>query len=297
MLNRPWKVVAVFNTAAVLAAAAIMLAAGNFDWIVLGAVVIVATLAGMFLAWTLRDYRAGNRAQNEALRRVNDELEARYKDLEAFSFSVAHDLKTPIASILGYTYLLRERPSTPEGDPVYVAGEIEDAAVKMSEIIDSILVLANVGIQKVEIQPLRMDRIMANIEKRLEQMIAQSNATIVVPPTWPEALGYDPWIEEVWVNYMSNGIKYGGTPPHLVLDAQPDGEYIKFAVCDNGPGISQQDQGKLFSEFTRLEKSRKEGHGLGLAIVKRVLDKLGGEYGVVSEPGEGSTFYFKLPAI
>ena len=297
LLNRPWKIVLAFNLAAVLAAEAIMLFTGGTNWVVLGVVVVVATVIGSILAQALSVYRASNRAHNEALQRVNAELQARYKDMEAFSYSVAHDLKTPIASILGYTYLLREHREESESNPVYVAGEIEEAAIKMSEIIDSILVLANVGIQKVDLQPLQMDQIMANIEKRLAPMIAELNAEIVVPPRWPPALGYDPWIEEVMVNYLVNGIKYGGTPPRLVLKAEADGEFVRFSVCDNGRGIDPADRDKLFSEFTRLDKNRTDGHGLGLAIVRRVMDKLGGEYGVESEPDGGSAFYIKLPKV
>ncbi|HUF39451.1 MAG TPA: HAMP domain-containing sensor histidine kinase [Anaerolineales bacterium] len=297
-LNRPWKIVVAFNLAALLAAIAIMLAtSGGVDLAVLAVIALVATATGAFLSWTLKEYRAWNVAQNEALRQVNEELELRYKDLEAFSFTVAHDLKTPIAAILGYTYLLRVHNDKVEGDPVYIAGEIEEAAEKMSEIIDSILVLASVGIQKAEIGPLPMDQIMANIEKRLEQTIAQAKAEIVVPSRWPPALGYAPWIEQVLVNYITNGIKYGGSPPRVVLEAEPEGDFVRFSVCDNGHGIPPEDQDKLFIEFTRLDHGRTDGHGLGLAIVRRVLEKLGGEYGVESEPGKGSTFYFKLPGM
>jgi signal transduction histidine kinase len=275
----------------------IMLASGGIDITVLAVVMIVATLAGLFLSWTIRDFRVWNRTQNEALQRVNAELEARYKDLEAFSFSVAHDLKTPIATILGYSYLLREHYGEAAGNPVDVAEEIEGAAIKMSEIIDSILTLANVGIRQVELQPLRTDVILRNVEKRLERELDAANGIIEKPSEWPAALGYDPWVEEVWVNYVSNGIKYGGSPPRLVLKAEPDGEFVRFSVCDNGAGIAPEDHRRLFTEFTRLEKGRTEGHGLGLAIVRRVLEKLGGEYGVESVPGKGSTFYFKLPAV
>ena len=110
-------------------------------------------------------------------------------------------------------------------------------------------------------------------------------------------LGYAPWVEEIWVNYLSNGLKYGGSPPYLELGAalQPDG-FVKFWVTDNGNGIPLEDQARLFAEFVRLEVARVEGHGLGLSIVRRITDKLGGTVGMDSQLGEGSTFYFTLPA-
>ncbi len=114
------------------------------------------------------------------------------------------------------------------------------------------------------------------------------------------ALGYAPWVEEVWVNYLSNAIKYGGRggePPRMELgaEAQADG-MIRFWVHDNGAGITPEDQARLFTPFTRLDQVRAAGHGLGLSIVRRIADKLGGHVSVDSQIGEGSTFSFTLAA-
>jgi signal transduction histidine kinase len=127
-------------------------------------------------------------------------------------------------------------------------------------------------------------------------LIDEMQAEIVLPDVWPKAMGYSPWIEEVWVNYLSNGVKYGGQPPHLELGArvQNDG-FVRFWVSDSGPGISPEDQTRLFTPFTQLEQVRVTGHGLGLSIVRRIVEKLGGEASVESEVGKGSTFSFTLP--
>jgi two-component system sensor histidine kinase/response regulator len=103
-------------------------------------------------------------------------------------------------------------------------------------------------------------------------------------------LGYAPWIEEVWANYISNA---RGQPPQVTIGAtaQPDGR-IRFWVQDNGSGLSTEAQQRLFTPFTRLEQAHIKGHGLGLSVVQRIIEKLGGQVGVESM---GSTFYFTLP--
>ncbi|MCB0212845.1 MAG: HAMP domain-containing histidine kinase, partial [Anaerolineae bacterium] len=99
-----------------------------------------------------------------------------------------------------------------------------------------------------------------------------------------------------WVNYLTNALKYGGTPPILGLGythAPP--KFIRFWIKDNGPGLSKEHQREIFTEFTRLDESGVQGHGLGLATVRRIIEKLNGDVGVESTPGQGSTFYFTLP--
>jgi signal transduction histidine kinase len=118
-----------------------------------------------------------------------------------------------------------------------------------------------------------------------------------LPQKWPTAVGYSPWIEEVWVKNISNGLKYGGQPPQMELGADMGPEGVaRFWVRDNGPGLSAEKQAVLFTEFVRLNEVRVEGFGLGLSIVRRIMDKLGGRVGVNSMEGAGSEFYFELPA-
>ncbi|HSD82802.1 MAG TPA: HAMP domain-containing sensor histidine kinase, partial [Anaerolineae bacterium] len=117
---------------------------------------------------------------------------------------------------------------------------------------------------------------------------------------WPTVLGYSPWVEEVWVNYLSNAIKYGGLPPaaprvELGFNKRPD-HFIRFWVRDHGPGIPLEEQADLFVAFGEHTKVRATGHGLGLSIVRMIVEKMGGQVGVESTLGQGSTFYFTLPA-
>jgi signal transduction histidine kinase len=128
-------------------------------------------------------------------------------------------------------------------------------------------------------------------------MIEQSQVQISEPDGWPAAVGYAPWVEEMWANYLSNAIKYGGQPPRVELgcDLRPDHK-VRFWVRDHGSGLTPEEQVQLFSPFTRLSKVNIEGHGLGLSIVQRIAERLAGEVGVESQPGQGSLFFFTLPA-
>jgi signal transduction histidine kinase len=111
------------------------------------------------------------------------------------------------------------------------------------------------------------------------------------------AVGHGAWIEEIWVNYISNAVKYGGTPPHIELGATPGNGSVTFWVRDNGTGIPADKVNQLFKPFTRLDEARAKGYGLGLSIVKIIADRLGGEVGVLGNPDGGSTFFFTLPAV
>ena len=233
----------------------------------------------------------------EALRQHTLELEARNEELDAFGHTVAHDLKGPLNTMLGFARVL------PETWRIISEDEIEEylriiasTGNKMNNIIDELLLLASTRKEEVEAVPLDMASIVAGARQRLGYMVWEYGAEIIEPDNWPSALGYAPWIEEVWVNYLSNAMKYGGRPPRMELGAteQPDG-MVRFWIRDNGEGLSPEEQSRLFTPYTQLHRVRARGHGLGLSIVLRIVTKLGGEVGVESQEGQGSTFAFSLP--
>ncbi|MBN2389779.1 MAG: HAMP domain-containing histidine kinase [Anaerolineae bacterium] len=127
-------------------------------------------------------------------------------------------------------------------------------------------------------------------------MIDEKQAHLILPESWPVALGYAAWVEEIWANYLSNALKYGGDPPQITLGWEALDTGFRFWVQDNGAGLTAEEQARLFSPFTRLDQVSVKGHGLGLSIVQRIGEKLGGQVGVESAPGQGSTFWFTLPA-
>lgn len=235
-----------------------------------------------------------------ALRQSITELQARNKELDAFARTVAHDLKNPLGIIMSYGELLSGAGLTMRPDELeLIFTELQKAGRKATNIIEELLLLASMRKETVKLRLLNMAEIVAEAQGRINLMIQEYQAEIVSPPTWPQVQGYGPWVEEVWVNYLSNGLKYGGKPPHLELGAtlQEDG-VVRFWVRDNGPGLPPEAQALLFTEFTRLDEIRAKGHGLGLAIVRRIVEKLGGQVGVESAnvPGQGCTFYFSLAA-
>ena len=252
---------------------------------------------------SLQGLRRQLQQANKDLEQKLDELQARNAELDAFAHTVAHDLKNPLSTILGFAHLLAQRPEMFESQAEMAkeAGRILSGAKKMNDIIESLLLLAGVRKEMVALSPLDMGKIVAEVHERLGALINEYQPEIILPPSWPQADGYAPWIEEVWANYLSNAMKYGGQPPRVELGAESvngaDGKpMVRFWTRDNGPGLSPEDQTKLFTPFTRIHVTRAKGHGLGLSIVQRIVEKFGGEVGVVSQPGQGSTFYFTLPA-
>jgi signal transduction histidine kinase len=142
-----------------------------------------------------------------------------------------------------------------------------------------------------------MAQVVANVQARLSYMIRQQQAQLILPQVWPDAVGYGPWLEEVWANFLSNALKYGGRPPRVELGAsgRSDG-MLRFWTRDNGPGIPPEARTCLFTRGNPLSRLSHMGDGLGLPIVHTIVEKLGGEVGVESEEGQGSLFFFTLPA-
>ena len=246
------------------------------------------------------------RVQAEAsLRYHMDELMTRNEQLDAFAHTVAHDIKSPMSTVIGYGRVLKSMFRTLPDDEIETQLNVMiSTSTQVTRIVDALLLLARVSRQEdVEVDVLDMGMILDNTLDRLSEVIDRAGATLELPPSWPPALGHGLWIEQVWTNYISNGIKYGGQPPRLVLgyealsDRGESGEdgFVKFWVRDNGKGLNEPQRSQLFTPFTRLHTSRAKGHGLGLTIVRRIITRLGGEVGVNPVEGGGSCFWFTLP--
>jgi PAS domain S-box-containing protein len=240
----------------------------------------------------------------ESLRQYAAELEARNEELDAFAHTVAHDLKGPLSNVMGFAELLaQDYAAFTTGQLLDCLQSIAQSSDKMTKIINALLLLSSVRkMEEVRVEPLDMDGVVAETRKRLASLIDEYQAEVIVPAAWPTAIGYEQWVEEVWVNYVSNAIKYGGRPPRVELgaEARSDGDApltVRFWVRDNGAGISPEEQARLFTPFTRLDQVHVKGHGLGLSIVRRIVEKLGGQVAVESEVGRGSVFSFTLPAV
>ena len=218
-------------------------------------------------------------------------------ELDTYARSVAHDLKQPVAALLGYSELLLEMQAEelPDMLPTNILEKMAQSAEFASQIIDALLLLATIDKTEVNLRPINMETAVGNVLLRLQPMIEQHQGRIILPDTWETAVGYQPWVEEIWANYLSNGLKYGGEAPVITISCEPySTNMIRYWVQDNGPGIPPEISDKLFDEMKR-PRLAKNSHGFGLSIVRRIVDKLGGTAGFKSEPAQGSQFFFTLP--
>lgn len=244
---------------------------------------------------SIRDVTA--RKKNEQkLEQVAANLKAQNEDLDAYAHTVAHDIKAPLSIMIGFTAALFEQHRELDPDDlerylhnVYRSGR------KAESIINELLLLASVRQQKVELSPIDMGYVVNQAKTRLEYMFEDHKAELHMPSRWPLVQGYAPWIEEVWANYLSNALKYGGKPPTVTLNYEERETDVKFWVEDNGRGLSEEDQKELFKQFPKINSMRVDGHGLGLSIVRRIITRLGGRVGMESVSPTGSRFYFTLP--
>ncbi len=232
------------------------------------------------------------------VRQMNEELRQRNKALDAFSRIVAHDLKNPLQMIVGFAEVLERYGTTLSEEEVRQSlSSIARNARKMGHIINELLLLAQMRRDQIECYPLNMAKIVAAAVERLQDLIVRQRAHLIIPDHWPTARGYAPWIEEIWVNYISNAIKYGGDPPIVELGADlPQEGFIRFWVQDNGSGIPEEAKSLLFRPFQRLQPRRITGHGLGLSIVHTIVERFHGQVGVDNAADGGAIFWFTLPA-
>ena len=238
------------------------------------------------------------------LQRSNLELQQQNAELDAFSHTVAHDLLNPLGILMGYGYLLTEQAKEQnDSQMLEFSSKIVSTARRIESIINELMLLARLRKEEIQLKELDMPAILANVQENLAEIISSYQAQLYMPPVWPRSLGHDTWVAAIWENLISNAIKYGGHPPKVEIGAEPvteetnDQPVIRFWVRDNGNGLTEEEQSRLFTEFTRLHQLRARSHGLGLSIVRRVVEKLGGQVNVESVVGQGSIFYFTLPAV
>jgi PAS domain S-box-containing protein len=229
---------------------------------------------------------------------IEQELRERNEELDAFAHTVAHDLNASMSLVVGYSDTLAAIHQTlsPEELHEYLM-LIARNGRKMSNIINELLLFASMRRKDIPFKPLNMAAIVEEALRRLDYEVQTVEAEIIKPESFPRAVGHAAWVEEVWFNYISNGLKYGGRPPRLELGSTILGDgTIQFWVQDNGGGLSESQQGVVFTPPSQTGILRVQGHGLGLSIVRRIVDKLNGRVFVESQMEKGSRFGFILPA-
>ncbi len=238
----------------------------------------------------------------QSLAEKNQQLQQQNRELDAYSHTVAHDLKTPINSLNMSLEALQEHLHHTlncqlDDKALKYMNYVEKSTHKMKNIIEALLLLGQTrNRSKIQMQVLDIEILFKQAKSRLQNEIQCKQIDIILPGQWLAARGYAQWIEEVWVNYLSNAVKYGGNPLVIQIGCEVWHEkYARFWVLDNGECLDEEARKQLFVPFTRIGQVRVEGHGLGLSIVQRIVESCEGEAGVESLPGQGNKFYFTLP--
>ena len=219
------------------------------------------------------------------------------KELESFSYSVSHDLRAPIRSINGYAKMLQEDyASKLDDEAIRLSSQITNYAAKMGHLIDDLLAYSRIGRKELVKNNIDMNNMVAEVFREI--LTDQKNQAIELKVTHLlPALGDPAVIKQVWVNLISNAVKYTGKKEKPVIEIRSENKAneVVYSVCDNGVGFDMQFADKLFGVFQRLHSEEEfEGTGVGLAIVHRIITKHGGKVWADAGINEGATFYFTL---
>ncbi len=224
------------------------------------------------------------------------ELTKANRELAAFAYSVSHDLRTPLRSINGFSHLLSERFGPILGDEgKRMTRVIVEATARMGRLIDDLLAFSYVGRTQMRIVDVDM-------ESQAREVFAELTRDMANPPAFrlsglPRARGDPSMLRQVWVNLISNAIKFSGKRENPEIELgweQGEGRAVYF-VRDNGAGFDMRYYDKLFGVFQRLHGPREfEGTGVGLALVQRIVQRHGGTIQALSEPGKGARFSFTI---
>lgn len=238
--------------------------------------------------------RAGHLEELVAQRTA--ELTATNKQLEAFVYTIAHDLRAPLRSMRGFSELLvAEAGGSLSAAGQTYADRINKSAAFMDELLRDLLDFSRISQQHVELTPVKLAGVVASVLARVQHEIQEKHARVESAGPWPSVLAHEPTLAQVLFNLVSNALKFvaPGVPPVLRLWSEAQGGSIRVWVEDNGPGIAPDHQAQIFQLFTRLEGDRHAGTGIGLAIVQKGVERMGGRAGVESI-GPGSRFWFEL---
>ncbi|HEX7070215.1 MAG TPA: ATP-binding protein [Rhodothermales bacterium] len=246
---------------------------------------------------SMHDVTDQRRAEEEARRRTL-ELQEVVAELEAFSYSVSHDLRAPLRHIGGYADLLmkRARESLDEKSRRYLE-TISQAVQRAGHLIDDLLEFSRTSRRDMEHRPVDMQGQVAEVRQELEPEHEGRQVEWTIDPL-PPAHGDRAMLWSVWYNLLSNAIKYTGRqqPARIHVGSRREGSEVVYFVRDNGIGFDMRYADKLFGVFQRLHSTNEfEGTGIGLANVRRIVARHGGRTWAESAPGAGATFYFSLP--
>lgn len=253
-----------------------------------------------------QELREELQSSNEELRKIQDELEKTIdklevsnRDLEQFAYVASHDLQEPLRMVSSFTQLLERRYKNQldENADEYIEF-IVDGAKRMKDLINDLLAFSRLNTERREFEPVNMETSLNRVFSYFETSIQETKAKITHDPL-PTIMGDPSQITQLFQNLISNAIKFHGKEQlQIHISTHKSGKRWVVGVSDNGIGINQDHQKKIFDIFKRLHtREEYDGTGIGLAICKKIVERHGGKIWVESKPGKGSTFYFTIPQL
>ena len=285
---------------------------GDFHWHIERALPL-RNEDGNIIKWfgTCTDIHEKKQAE-QMIRKMNKELERRVSErtsalqeindqMEAFCYSVSHDLRAPLRAMRAFTQVLLEdySPALDDAGKDYL-NRVGASAERMDRLIQDLLHYSRLGRMELNLAPTSTDRLVESVLVDLAQEISQKQAAIQVQKPLPDVIAQETVLEQVLQNLISNALKFSrpDVPPLIRIWSETREGRVRISVQDNGIGIPPQHHQRIFRVFERLHGlDRYPGTGIGLAIVQKGIERMRGVVGIASEPGKGSCFWFELPAV
>ncbi|MFD2571315.1 ATP-binding protein [Spirosoma soli] len=238
--------------------------------------------------------------QANEIRLLNQRLQVAYEELDAFSYTVSHDLRTPLSSIRCYSEILLEeygQDFNPDARALFQ--KIMDSTDRMRSLIRHILYYSRMGRTEINAQSIDMKQLLQTIKE--EVLIAEKDRSLTIDIKGTPPFSADPtMVTQLFTNLLTNAAKYTRSKEegHIQVKGQQTDQEVIYSVTDNGIGFDMKEAGKMFDLFKRLENARSfKGSGVGLAIVKRIVSRHQGKIWYHSEPNRGATFFVSFPVV
>ncbi|MFH1115751.1 MAG: ATP-binding protein [Pseudomonadota bacterium] len=246
----------------------------------------------------------------EEVRKLNEELEKRVRqrtaeleiannDLEAFAYTVSHDLRAPLRAISGFSQIVAQRHrESLDGEGQRYVDNIVGASEQMDRLINDLLAYSRLGRKAVNWELVSLKDVVSQVIDNLSDRVQRSGADLILPDEMPVIDGVRTLLSRILSNLLDNALAYhrDDVPPKIVIDVHTDEDFVVLSVRDNGLGIAPESRDKIFNVFQRLHRDESyPGTGIGLAVVRKSAEMLGGNVWVESTVGEGSEFFVRLP--